>query len=441
MRRWIVVSGAVLSSFGLALFALKWWQSKSRDEIVRVEDEVPIAQVTKKVPTNQAALAIPTVAGLDLLQMSLSEGVVTAKAGDQRTARLTIDPELQRTAVTLMTAHHLPEASVVMIDVESAAVLVYASHVDKGPPRDLCSEATAPSASVFKVVTGSALVEDAHVSLDQKYCYSGGEQRIHPIDLVEDAARDKWCVTLAGAMGRSINTVFARLAKSNLKPAQLELMARRFGYGESVPFDVPVQPSALQIPTDTLEFARTAAGFWNTTLSPIEAAWMSATVARGGEALRPYVVREVVDGEGTVVFSAQPAPVVRRAIAKDTAAAVTQMMEHTVTDGTSYRAFHDAGSRSFLPSISVAGKTGTLTDATSNRFYTWFTGFAPSKPIAQGTRPVAIAVLVVNEPTWQVKANVIARELLRAYFAQQKVPGVTKPQMNPVARHAGKGKK
>jgi cell division protein FtsI/penicillin-binding protein 2 len=119
------------------------------------------------------------------------------------------------------------------------------------------------------------------------------------------------------------------------------------------------------------------------------------------------------------------------------------MMDTTVSDGTSYRAFHDAKGRAFLPNIAVAGKTGTLTEPSSQRFYTWFTGFAPSRPIVfppeatkDGHEPVqprkiAFGVLVVNEPKWTIKANVLAREVLRAYFAAQKVPGVTSPHSQP----------
>ena len=50
-------------------------------------------------------------------------------------------------------------------------------------------------------------------------------------------------------------------------------------------------------------------------------------------------------------------------------------------------------------------------------------------------RQVAVAVLVVNGPSWQVKANVIARDVLRAYFAEHDVTGVTRPSINAIARH------
>jgi cell division protein FtsI/penicillin-binding protein 2 len=441
MRRWIYIAAGVLGALVVVFVAVKLASGKSSSVAVQPGEDPALALARSKVPTNQAAMSVPMIAGLDLLQMRDAPGGMTAPAAENRVAHLTIDPELQKTAVGLLTANKLPEAAVVMVDVATSQILVYASHIEKGTPRDLCAEATAPAASVFKIVTGATLYEEAHVSLDAKHCYSGGEQRIHAIDLVEDPAKDKWCVTLGGAMGRSINTVFARLAKAHLAPTQLEMMARKFGFGDSVPFDVPVQPSAVNIPTEPLEFARTAAGFWNTTLSPMQAAWMSAIVARGGEAVRPTIVKDVTEADGKVAYTSPQPPVVRRVVTRETASALTTMLDHTVAEGTSYRAFHDGRSHSFLPQIPVAGKTGTLTDAQTSRFYTWFSGFAPSHPTPNNYRTVAIAVLVVNEPTWAVKANVIARDMLRAYFAKDKAPGVSKPSLAAVARHDPKKKK
>jgi cell division protein FtsI/penicillin-binding protein 2 len=375
-----------------------------------------------------------------LTRIALDESGAVAPV-EQGSARLTVDPELQRIALALTASHHFSEAAIVLMDVATGKLLVYASHVDKQAQRDLCAEATAPSASVFKIVTAAALVEDARVSPDTKQCYSGGEQRITAADLVVDPQRDRWCTTLAGAMGRSVNTVFARLAKEHLAPQRLETMARRFGYGEPLAFDVPVQPGALHVPDEPLEFARTAAGFWNTTLSPLQAAEISALVARGGEAVRPSIVEKVLSGGGAAVWTAPEEPTTHHAIARETAEQLGAMMEKTVTDGTSWRAFHDNKGTAYLPAISVAGKTGTLTEAETHRYYTWFTGFAPVHPtigVRGPIRQVAVAALVVNGPAWQLKANVLAREMLRAYFASRGAQGVTRPSLEAVARHRKK---
>ena len=363
----------------------------------------------------------PPLAGIEIEKFVVHDDEVIAPAVAGRTAHLSIDPDLQRASAKILRQYAFPEAAVVVLETAGARVLAWASHVEKGPSRDLCVEATAPAASIFKIVTGAALVETAGVAPDVKQCYSGGESRITALDLVEDPRRDRWCATLGEAMGRSLNTVFARLALKNLTPADLAGMGGAFGFGDPVPFDVPVAASSLYIPEDKLGFARTAAGFWNTTMSPLEAATIANTVANQGEVLRPVIVESVADATGNL-YQAPKRTVIRRAIHPETAAALTSMMETTIRGGTSYRAFHDAEGRAFLPNITIAGKTGTLTRAETQQFYTWFVGFAPSR-----APEVAIAVLVVNTPSWRAKANVVAREVLRAYFAAKGVPGVTRP--------------
>jgi cell division protein FtsI/penicillin-binding protein 2 len=438
MRPWILALGAVAAAAGLVVLRRSPLRTVEAAEhgsvIVRAAEAIspPAARVLSA--TTEKPQLPPPIAGLDLAKLGIDDSGVTAPLAGGRLARLTIDPELQETARRLLRAYKLPEAAIVMADPATGDVLVYASHVEEGKPRDLAAEATAPAASVFKVVTGAALVEQAALTPDTKQCYSGGEHDIRPIDLEESPARDRWCTTLAGAMGRSVNTVFARLALKHLKAPGLEEMAKGFGFGEPVPFDVPIAASTLKLPSEPVGFARTAAGFWNSTLSPVESVWISTIVARGGEAPRLRLVREVLEnGKPIWAVPNGPAPALRRVVNAETAQALTTMMEHTVAEGTSYRAFRDRSGAPFLPEISVAGKTGTLTDPQTSRFYTWFTGFAPSRP--HGTaKPVAIAVLVVNKPTWKIKANVVAREMLRAYFAQQKIERVSKPKVDLVAR-------
>jgi peptidoglycan glycosyltransferase len=429
------VAVAGVSVVVVGLFALRRpWTSRANLPADAANLSPPSLAHAEPVDRRDGPSAPPiALAGLDLSHATFdSAGPVAPTAAG--VARLTLDPELQRIALGLMAAHHLPEAAVVLMDVASGRLSVYASHVDKGPLRDLCVEATAPSASVFKIVTAAALLEDAHLDPDTRQCYSGGESRISPIDLVDDPQRDRWCTTLAGALGRSINTVFARLASEHLAPPDLDAMARRFGYGQSVPFDVPVQASSLRVPTEPLEFARTAAGFWNTTLSPLAAAEISAIVARGGESVRPALVDRVLSSAGVLLWSAPDEPPGHRVLARETADQLGAMMQRTIREGTSWRAFHDPHGAAFLPGIEVAGKTGTLTDAETHRYYTWFTGFAPVHPVPS-LRQVAVAVLVVNGPTWQVKANVLARDVLRAYFAMHGAEGATRPSVAAIARY------
>ena len=101
-----------------------------------------------------------------------------------------------------MKQHKLPEATIVMMDPDTGAIFD-ASRIGERS-RDLAVEATAPSASVFKLVTATALVEKEGATPDTRECFArSAEQRVLAQDLVVDPLRDKWCMTLATAMGKA----------------------------------------------------------------------------------------------------------------------------------------------------------------------------------------------------------------------------------------------
>jgi len=368
--------------------------------------------LSKVLPSKKAAHKVD-LTGLDLLRMDVRPSKVTAPLPGGRQAELTLDPVVQRAAEKVMHKYRVPEAGVVALSPKTGAIIAYASHVEEGEKFDVNLRAEAPAASVFKVVTGSALVETGGLTSETEQCYRGGRSRIMADELKDDPERDKWCATLGIAMGRSLNVVFGRLAQKHLTPEDLTKMGGAFGFGSPVPFEVKNEAPLIDIPAEPVEFARTAAGFWNTTLSPLAAASLAQTIASGGNTLKPYIVRAVTQG-GEVVYRASEEPVVvRRAIEQRTADEVRRMMLHTVASGSGYSTFHDKRGRSFLPGIEVAAKTGTLTREKENRHYTWLVAFAPAQD-----PEIAVAALVVNSPAWRIKGPHLALEVLRSYFAE-----------------------
>lgn len=388
------------------------------------ETPAPLQQVLTKI--EQLEVAAPAepeevpLDGLDLLRLDIHPRGVTSPLPDGRTARLTLDPELQRIAASYMRRYQIPESGVVMMDVHTGKVIVYSSYVNKGEPFDVNARSEAPAASVFKVVTGAALVEKAGLSAATEQCYHGGKSAVSSDELEDDPERDKWCASLAAAMGRSLNVVFARLAKKHLSVEQLTETAGAFGFGVPVPFDALNEPARIRLPEDPVEFARSAAGFWHTTLSPLSGTVLAQTIANAGVALRPRIVDSVVNGEGETIYEAPSEPaVIRRAVSAETAQEVTRMMVQTTLNGSAHKAFFDGKGRPFIPGVTVAGKTGTLSRHKENRHYTWFVGFAPAdKP------EVAIAALAVNTPTWRIKGPDIAREVLQSYFEKKERQGI-----------------
>lgn len=313
------------------------------------------------------------------------------------TGKTTVDPALQAKMLRLLDESRAPGGAIVVTDVRTGRVLAWASR----GPGDWVREAHTSSASVFKIVTTTALLERRRVSLTTRQCYTDGEHGITEADL-DDGPRDIGCVPFSEALGRSINTVFARLTLKHLSPLELRGTASAVGFGGKVPADVDAPFGEVTIPSDRLGLARASAGFWSAKLSPLGAVFAMQTIANGGEKVKLFV-----HDSGAPVARVS----VGRAMSPETARALTQMLVVTTRRGTAAKAFHEGG-KPVLPTVNVAGKTGTLVGGSPTRMVSWFAGFAPAeKP------EIAVAVLLSNDVSWWSKGNVVARKVFEAYFA------------------------
>lgn len=326
---------------------------------------------------------------------------------------LTLDFELQhKTRQLLRNARPLAGAAV-LLDARSGAVLALAQ-IGSPATGSLLFEPVAPAASVFKVVTTAALYERTNVTPEQRVCTNGGLRRIDREHLEPARGKGTICTPLSQALGHSRNAVFAQLATQRLLRTDLVEVAEAIGFNQPLPFDTPAQLGVLEVPYNDLAFARTAAGFQNSRISVVGAAQLMLTIARRGD-VWPIHLAHAPEGAGA------PAPL-RRAFSARTAQRLTRMLEVTVRSGTSAEAFRDERGRSYLGAISVAGKTGTLKPSASSPTSSWFAGFAPSR-----SPQVVVSVLLQNPDEWHRKANQVARDLLRVYFAKQAASGVTSP--------------
>ncbi len=368
------------------------------------------APATSSAPDGEPSDA--AMAGVSLDGMRLDGGLYRQHLEDGRTVTFTVIPKLQAFADDLLGRNDVPAGAVVVLNSRTGRVLALSSRRrgQGGETAPVALDPEPPAASLFKIVTATTLLERGGLPLDTETCTHGGSQSLGLDNLEDSPQQDTACASLARALGRSTNAVFAKLADRHLARTDLEEFARRFGFNRPLPFDVKVGESPAEIPADRLERARTAAGFWHTHLSPLHAAMIAQAVAQGGAMLRPYVVDAVVDGEGRTIHEAEPA-FVGRVAGAETAAALLEAMSVTVESGTARKAFTDNAGRPLLPDIRVAGKTGTLNGRDPFRAYSWFVGVAPVE------RPeVAIAVLIVNEPKWRIKSAPAAALILKKYF-------------------------
>jgi penicillin-binding protein A len=353
----------------------------------------------------------PVMAPLPTAELRLAEATLdrvadryVAPLGSGR-AVLTTVPRLQERIEKVLADHRVPWAAVVLLEPSTGRVLAMAEHSQREPGRrGLSLEARAPAASVFKIVTSSALLRRGFEP-DAEVCYHGGQHRVRPSLLADGARRDRRCLSLSSALGKSANVVFAKLADRALNATLLRAEADRFLFNQPIPFAQRVEPSRAEIPEEPFALATTAAGFGPVRLSPLHGAVVAAIVANGGVFVPPDVV---ASSSGAVP---RPTDEPRRVLDEQVAAELAAMMRTTVTEGTGRRAFRPPRSRhSSLRGLTVAGKTGSLSETSPYRDYSWFVGFAP----ADNPR-VAFAVVVVNDRNWRVKAPAVARTAVEAW--------------------------
>ena len=367
----------------------------------------PTAQ---RASTNVARVVTPPFTDVDISKAKPgSEGWVVPRRDGTR-AVLTVDHDLQSHVRSLFNRYDVPAGGLVAMDPRTGQVLAFVGYeAGKGDSARVATDPGPPAASVFKIITASALL-DAGVKTSTSVCYGGGMRGLVAADLVDSPKRDRWCATMADALGYSINAVFAKLADRHIDQDRMTQYVSAFGFGQRLPFDLPVSPSPVDVPGSRLERARMAAGFWHSQLSPLHGALLASTIANDGQMPYAAIVDRIESGSGETLYQHTPRNF-RQVLPRQTARLTGEMMTRTVTKGTSKKAFWDAKGRPFLPGVSVAGKTGTLSRYNPHRTYNWWVGYAPVDD-----PQIAVAALVVNEPMWRIKASYVAKEALRNYL-------------------------
>jgi peptidoglycan glycosyltransferase len=356
--------------------------------------------------------------------------------------RTTLSLRLQRLAVRLLGRDR---GAVVMLDPRTGEVLAMAATptFDAGaiadpatsratfeglqddPSSPLLNRATLGRyvpGSVFKIVTaiaglGSGAVEPSTTFPEQPAAEEEGllvsgfriQDGHHPS--TGDRALD-----LVEATEVSCNIWYA-LTGLATGGGELDAFARRLGFGDQVPFDLPTATSQLTngggpLPggfADDVELANAAYGQGEVLATPLQMALVAATVANDGELMRPRLAAAFIDRSGretTVGASA-----LGRVIDASTNAAIVEAMTAAV-EGELGGQFTEGAK---VPGVLTAGKSGTAQLGGDGEPHSWFIGFAPAD-----APTVAIAVIVERGGRGGERASPLAGRMMQAYFEGQR---------------------
>lgn len=338
-----------------------------------------------------------------------------ASTGLLTLVQYTIRQDLQNRMNDLFERYRPDYGSFVAIEAETGKILTLTSYSKDENMGNLALQANFPAASVFKIITASAAIDQKLVSSETVIPFNGRSNTLYRRNVFQQET-NRWTrfMTLREAFGRSVNTIFGKLGLFYLGPSLLEDYAGRFGFNGEVSSDLPLEIGQTEIgDKNDWEIVEAASGFTlKNTLSPLHGALIAATIANDGVMMEPYLVKSLYSENGEKLYDGKPS-IANRVVSPITAEEVKSLMEETVQSGTSRGTF-----RSFLRSpkfkkILVGGKTGSLTGIHPRGKCDWFVGFANY----QGKK-IAVAALTVHKKYWTVKSAYLARKFIESYYLE-----------------------
>ncbi len=356
---------------------------------------------------------------------------------------LTVDLRMQRIVEDVFYESGQPAGAVILMNAKTGEVLALASFpgydpnrvykewkkVSKNKLKPMFNRATTgryPPASVLKVPVSYAILETKTASPWEKVLCTGGfylgNRRFYCWNIYGHGP-----VNMVKALQDSCDVYYYTFGY-DLGPSLIIRYARKFGYGDNIPLEIPVKRGFLPTPEwkrrrfgepwydgDTVNLS-IGQGFMLSTL--MEQTLMMMGVVNNGVIYRPTLLREIKDPSGKTVWKN------RRKVWKvvkgrqEYFAIIRRGLREAVKRGT--------GARAFSTIVDIAGKTGTAQVAYIKRGkkkkrlpwrlrdHAWFVGFAPYRdPL------FVIGVLVEHGESGGKVAAPIARKIMERIYIER----------------------
>ena len=255
--------------------------------------------------------------------------------------------------------------------------------------------------STYKPLTVAAALEEGVATDNSWYVCDGGETYGGKhISCVSKFGHGS--LNLEQSLMKSCNDVMMQLAAKMGKKtfAKYEDI---FNIGRRTGIDLPGETSGLRFSEENLgptELATCSFG-QSLTVNMLQIACAFSSVINGGSYYKPYVVKQVLDSDGTLIKNIEPT-LVRRTVTENTSALLRRYLQSTVEEGTaSYAA---------IPGYAIGGKTGTAEKLPrkTGKYLVSFIGAAPMD------HPQVVVYAIVDEPHVKDQAHsTYAQEIVK----------------------------
>ena len=302
----------------------------------------------------------------------------------------------------------------VVLDPDSGRVLAMVGIDRDQPSSNPCLDNRFPAASIFKIVTAAAAIEQCQFTPETKMTFNGGKYTLYKSQLKNTVNRYTNTISFRDSFAQSVNPVFGKIG-AQVGKTFLESYGEAFGFNREIDFEVTLPYSTLEVNEGTYHLAEIGCGFnRTTTLTPIHGALIASAVLNGGRLPEPTIIEQIVNENGQKIYRSTPGSA-GAAISSGTSSLLGKMMMRTISCGTCRKTFRGAAKDRVLSKLVIGGKTGSIDNQQHTRRMDWFVGFAKEK---DGAGEIAVAVVVGHGKYIGTRAAEFARYTFRNYFKE-----------------------
>jgi len=337
--------------------------------------------------------------------------------------QLTLDVDLQIIVEEELKAaldrHQAEKAMAVLVDPKTGEILALANIPSFNPnSRSKLKQESLKShpimsafepGSTFKVIGATALLErNAVHPMDVFYCENGKFQT-HDIEINDWKPFDN--LTFAEVLQHSSNIGIIK-AIDRIDNSQLFTTARKFGFSEKTGVQYPYENGGMLRHTKNWSLvskAEISIGY-EVSVTSLQLAMAYSAIGNGGVLMKPQLIHSFTSPKG-FVKEVDRMDAIRRVASKQTMSTLSGILQKAVSSGT--------GSQAFLPSLQIAGKTGTAKRLKNgeyvDEYVASFASFFPSHD------PEYTLIVVIDKPTRNgytggMVAAPVAKEIYRRIY-------------------------
>ena len=320
------------------------------------------------------------------------------------TLKLTIDVDIQEIVDKAMRecieVNEAAQVICIVTDVRTGGILALAIKPDydpNDPPRSdvaaltemmritAISDVYEPG-STFKILTAAAAL-DSGVTAPEDAFHCSASITVDG-DVIRCWGAAHGAETMADGLKNSCNPVFVELALRMGTDTFYKYLTA-FGLGKRTGIDLPGESAGILINVRNVkrvDLARIGFG-QSVAVTPLQLIMACNAAINGGKLMRPYVVAEILSGDGEVLERTNPT-VVATPISPETSETLRGLLENVVENG--------GGKNAYIEGYRIGGKTGTaqvykegriVSDVHIGSFY----GFAPADD------PLISVLVIVKE--------------------------------------------